>query len=311
VAIELRETVPESARIYLKSEFGPISNDWPAVSFSKNSVGVKLRSAYNPATDLIVYVGTSNPATTENPKHRRRLLSAVRIDPHTIYDTRDLIPAKRWEESQEKYRGRWDKSFPVLKAWEFSDFPSAPDTLGAAYTRLGFMENRGNVVELIGAEKTPLSSLSVLEVQLVLQDKAKVFEDKRDFKNLPFELRRFLGILRDRLKDRVKASGTQSSRTTPIRFLDADIDILLGKKWEGQRQRCALCDGKIELRASNRLLQGSVDRIDSACPWYDEKNLQITHLACNLAKNDATNEEFEEWLAIARFEAVSEAEAIK
>jgi hypothetical protein len=46
------------------------------------------------------------------------------------------------------------------------------------------------------------------------------------------------------------------------------------------------------------MLQCSPDRIDSNNPSYSGDNLQITHLACNLGKNDCTSEEFEEWLQL-------------
>ena len=65
---------PES-RFFLKSEWGPISEKWPALSFSKRSVGDYLNREYNPARDFILYAGTSNPERTEIPGHRQRLLS--------------------------------------------------------------------------------------------------------------------------------------------------------------------------------------------------------------------------------------------
>jgi len=48
------------------------------------------------------------------------------------------------------------------------------------------------------------------------------------------------------------------------------------------------------------LLQASADRIDSALPNYDAKNIHITNLGCNLAKNDVSMAEFAEWLTIVR-----------
>jgi len=45
---------------------------------------------------------------------------------------------------------------------------------------------------------------------------------------------------------------------------------------------------------TKKLLQVSPDRKDSKNPSYSDDNLQITHLACNLAKNDGSTEDFKE-----------------
>jgi hypothetical protein len=55
------------SRFFLKSEWGPISAYWPALSFSKRSVGEYLNKEYNPARDFIIYAGTSDP---EGPRTR-------------------------------------------------------------------------------------------------------------------------------------------------------------------------------------------------------------------------------------------------
>ena len=52
------------------------------------------------------------------------------------------------------------------------------------------------------------------------------------------------------------------------------------------------------LDTTKKLLQVSPDRRDSSNPSYGPENLQITHLACNLAKNDGTTQDFEEWLQL-------------
>jgi len=84
-------------------------------------------------------------------------------------------------------------------------------------------------------------------------------------------------------------------RTLPV---GTDLVALLHKKWLEQNQRCALCDQLVRLDTEKKLLQCSPDRKDSKNPSYGDDNLQITHLACNLAKNDGTTEDFEEWLEL-------------
>ena len=79
--MRLSDVVGKDGRIWVKSEWGPASDYWPAVSFSKRTVGDYLRQEFRPGRDAIVYIGTSNPATTERPEHRQRLLSAINIEP--------------------------------------------------------------------------------------------------------------------------------------------------------------------------------------------------------------------------------------
>jgi hypothetical protein len=96
-------------------------------------------------------------------------------------------------------------------------------------------------------------------------------------------------------------SGRVVRRELPSRSLPVGTDLiaLLYTKLIGQENLCALCGQPIQLDTSKKLLQCSPDRIDSQNPSYGENNLQITHLACNLAKNDGSTEEFEEWLQCA------------
>ena len=59
----------------------------------------------------------------------------------------------------------------------------------------------------------------------------------------------------------------------------------------------------IVVRCDNRMLQPSVDRIDSANGAYDATNVQITHPACNLAKNKYGSGDFAEWLRTIKSDA--------
>jgi hypothetical protein len=73
----LQDVAGPESKFFLKSEWGPASDDWPAVSFSKQSVGRRMRGIYDPARDFVIYVGTTNPVNTPDPAHRSRLLSLV------------------------------------------------------------------------------------------------------------------------------------------------------------------------------------------------------------------------------------------
>lgn len=111
------------------------------------------------------------------------------------------------------------------------------------------------------------------------------------------------------ISGRVGGSGTVVARVQPFRSAppaNTDLLMLLIKKWFEQGKRCGLCMGRLRPNARNPLLQPSPDRIDSRNPSYDDRNLSITHLACNLAKNKFSVEQFEEWMGVLRGEDVDE-----
>jgi hypothetical protein len=305
--MQLSEVVGKDGRIWVKSEWGPASDYWPAVSFSKRTVGDYLRQEFRPGRDVIVYIGTSNPATTERPEHRRRLLSAVNIEPKQILETRDCIPAESWEKAQMEFRGRWLWSMPALDIWEIAGFPLAHDVVPVAYRQLGQFANRGKVVELDGQELDAVFALEVSAVDFVRPKNAGKFVQTRSFLNLSPEIRREIGRMAAGILGRVAASGTERTSVNPTRLMtEPDIHIMLGTKWQEQKGRCFLCQGPLLPGTQNYLLQASPDRTDSQDVAYSKENARITHLGCNLAKNKVTLTEFEDWLAVVRGELLDE-----
>ncbi len=58
----------------------------------------------------------------------------------------------------------------------------------------------------------------------------------------------------------------------------------------------------------NKLLKISGDRKDSSLGDYGPTNYQLVHNACNLAKNDANELDFDEWLRVVRASVEDEME---
>jgi hypothetical protein len=219
-----------------------------------------------------------------------------------IRETRTLVPADSWERAQREYGERWEWSFIVSRAWNIVAFPSAPDLIPNSYRLLGSLENLGNVVEILPADREALLALEITPVTLHLQPAATAFDDKRAIINADPALSREVGRMVAALLDRERRGGSESVRVNPVRFVESDMHIILHKKWSEQNGNCALCRGNMVKGATNKLLQASVDRIDSQNAKYDLQNIQITHLGCNLAKNDVTMMEFAEWLAVLKGE---------
>jgi hypothetical protein len=171
----LRDVIASNGRIFLKSEWGPISDEWPAVSFTRSAVGNRLRNEFQPDRDVILYVGTSGETTRES-RHRRRLLSALKVEPNAIYETRQLVPAESWANAQRSYKGRWQYSMAVRRAWDFVDVPSAPEVIPHTYRRLGTIPALGNVVQIDPLEREAVLDFALIPVTLQLQSAGTSFD---------------------------------------------------------------------------------------------------------------------------------------
>lgn len=103
-------------------------------------------------------------------------------------------------------------------------------------------------------------------------------------------------------ENRVALAGTERTGQNPPRFMpnSTDTHALLKQRWREQNGICALCQRVIPLRAENKLLRMSLDRMDSMNKNYDCQNTRFTHLACNLGKSDATIEEWDAYLDMIR-----------
>ena len=102
------------------------------------------------------------------------------------------------------------------------------------------------------------------------------------------------------IERRVKSGGELSVRVNPLRTAPnlSETTLLLIRKWSvDQDAKCALCKGPL-IPTAHKMLQPSPDRIDSDNGAYDNANLQVTHLACNWAKNQYGASAFADWLAV-------------
>jgi hypothetical protein len=115
------------------------------------------------------------------------------------------------------------------------------------------------------------------------------------------------------IRNRAAASGNESTRTNPLRTAlgRAELKELLHRLWEEQRGLCKLCGAPIAPGEPNPMLQMSPDRIVSSDGSYGENNLQVVHMACNLAKNRFTGSQFDEWLASVRSVTIASWDAIR
>jgi hypothetical protein len=284
----------QDSRFFLKSEYGPLSSDWPVVAFTSRSLGARLQSDFRPEADFIVYTGTGG-ATTLDPAHRGRILSLVRIDTTEIHTTSDLIADHSWEWARQEYPGQWENCFEAVEGWNFVPFPGSREALPSSYPLMGQYPHRGGVLEITGADRSSLLKLPI--TPLLLRQFSHKDHPPAD-PDLLAEARRIANLI----FARVSISGETVQRTAPERTAPEDLVPNIHALLQALPLVCYLCGGVMQIRPKNRLLQPSPDRVDSSIGDYGPENLRLAHLACNLGKNAASVEEFKEWLGLLRDE---------
>jgi hypothetical protein len=297
-SLTIASVAQPASRFFLKSEYGPVSSEWPVVAFSAKAVGSKLQNEFNPDVDFIVYTGTGGSATLD-PAHRGRLLSVLRVDTSEMLQTKEEISESNWQWAQTAYPGQWECCFRAGEAWQISDLPRSTDIVSDSYSKMGLYPNRGNVLEITGADRTALLKLRLSSISLVNptgNESSKGQAPKMDEKQLLDEAKRIANLI----YARVAVSGNTLERTAPERTAPDGLVLAVRDLLRVTPLACYLCGGLMEIAPQNKLLQPSPDRIDSGLGDYGPLNLKLAHLACNLGKNAASVAEYHEWLKIMR-----------
>lgn len=286
------------SRFFLKSEYGPISPDWPVVAFTSKHLGSKLQSDFRDDKDFIVYTGTGNDATGDLA-HRSRLLSLVRIDTSEILATKDLIAQQSLHWAQQNYPGKWESCFRATEAWRIHHFPSSRDVVPLSFSQMGRHPYRGGVLEITGKDRAALLTLRLARISLTNLEPANSSAHTGaglDEASLLEEARRIASLI----FARVTISGSTVERVAPERTAPNDLVFVIRDLLRVEPLLCYLCGGPMQVRPKNRLLQPSPDRIDSTIGHYGPKTMKLAHMACNFGKNAASVVEFEEWIRVVR-----------
>lgn len=304
--MRVSDMMKPDGRVFLKSEWGQISDEWPCVSFTKRSVGDRLRREFVSGRDILIYVGTTNTEMTRQPEHRSRLISAVTIEPNQILETRKIVPPHAWAKSNAQWGDRWPHSMAVLAAANMvgPPYPAARDIIPIAYRSFGEVANRGGVVEAFGDERKAVMGLELEPLTLNLREDVLNYLGLRGAFSAEIDqsVKQEAYRMAQLIIDRVKRGGEVGVKVNPLRSSPnlSDLNALLVQKWSEQAGRCALCGGALTAKGGNKMLQPSADRTDSGNGAYDDANVAITHLACNLAKNSYGVDDFEDWLSVLR-----------
>lgn len=298
--MKLRDLATTESKLFLKSEYGPLSKDWPVVAFTVPALKNKLDREYRTGRDFIVYTGTGGP-NTESERDRGRLLSVVDVDTTKTYRTQEVIPAESWDWAASKYPGQWEYAFRALRGWDIASRPWTGEVIPTSYSKMGHYPHRSTVLEVRDADREAL-----LDIELIPLENIDIVSNK-DLIGVPELLRdenRTLNQEATRLADlvwsRVRLSGQVVQAIAPIRSAPTDLLLQIANLLCQKPLTCALCGGLMTLQPKNKLLQPSGDRKDSSNTDYGPSNYQLVHLACNLGKNSASEEDFQGWLDVVR-----------
>jgi hypothetical protein len=295
----VRDLIGVRSRLYAKSEWGPASAEWPALSFSRRAVANAFSGIYTRGSDFVISIGTSNPKDTLDPAHRQRLLSIVDVEPKVIVSTADLVDPEAWKRAQQGHPDRWKLSMPIVRGWSFDAFPEARRAMTATYQKFTNPTTRGRPIPVEGADRATLLGLAITPTEIPprIDERLRKTIIPGD-KLLNQELTRII----DNILNAVTRAGTPRTGLYPDRHSMnfSDLFQLLKDTWNRQEGRCNLCEGTITLGEENPLLKMSPDRIDSSNKAYDASNVHLVHVGCNLAKNAASLDEWQEYLDVVR-----------
>lgn len=293
----LGDLIGPTTRLYAKSEWAPAGPLWPALSFSQRGVANRFGSIYTRGTDFVITVGTGDPNDTQDPAHRRRLLSLVDVAPNILVSTSELVDPEAWQRAQQTHPERWKLSMPIVRCWTFTDFPYARTDMATTYRKFGNPTNRGRPIRVDDSDRTTLLALPLTPVDIPPYIEQRLHPIPAD-RLLNQEFTRVI----EHILGSVARAGTERSGVYPERISLSFVDLLrlFGELWNRQHGRCNLCNAAIVPGEENLLLRLSADRIDSANKRYDETNVHLTHVGCNLAKSSAPLQDWQEFLGVLR-----------
>ena len=281
-----------NSRVFLKSEYGPVSQDWPAASFSDVQYAKQLAAIMKADQDLILFSGTQSQPTPE--QYQGKLMCIFHVYPGPPIDSGLVVDPAALAAFQGGDKKRFAFSLPTSVAWSLPELPSARKLLGETYSRIGLGTSRQSYVEVPRERIDRLRALLVQRIPIATPQlhEAGLLTPQN-------ELDRHLSQMLARLLARAQQSGAEQTREVPTRIVEL-TKAQLRDMWDKQQGRCRLCGALIPLDTANPLLLPSADRLDNGNVHYSIENTQLTHRACNLGRNIGSVEQFNEWLDITR-----------
>lgn len=289
----LRDILAPDAKIWAHPVWGPIGPKDRVRAFGKEQVARRLEREAQYDRDMILSIGVGT-VKRSLPKELTGCLLDISTFVPRVMRTEDIIGREQYQrwmvELAENADARWPWGVPVVRAWRIPAHPHADDLLpGLRRERFVYHHPELMTTRLSTNEINRILDLTVepIEFEVAITDESGLAAQKRASERV----RRWASSLAQAVAARCRGSRAGYVALRPgFETNESDLHLLIGKLIQDQKERCALCGGALDLsEAPNRLAQPSADRIDGSIKVYEQKNLQITHLACNLGKNKSSN----------------------
>jgi hypothetical protein len=286
--LKLGEILKPESRVWAKPVWSLPTPGARVIAFGREHLARHLERSARPEVDYVLNVGTTGEKTRD-PAHRRKLLSITSLVPQ-VMRTIDIIGPEQYAIWIEKHGRGWDWGLPAKSAWIIRDLPESDGVIPGLQTKFGYGSGEVGVPELSKEEIGRLADLEIVpfEFSVPIFDPKGVAALAESTRTERLAVGRMVALIRSR----VMRSGRDQLSISPTRTIsETDLHLMLTTVASRQKWRCAVCDGPIDKGGeTNRLAQPSPDRIRSDLDSYDEDNIQVTHLACNLAKNNQSDE---------------------
>jgi hypothetical protein len=292
--MKLRDVVRQDQLCWGDIAFGPVSGEWPAISFARGTNAVSQLRKLKPGGAIVsVCVGSHAPA------FRDRVTGVMTAHDFTAL-TAQLVEPSTYQRSAEEFgHDRWPSSIAIRQAWRFAKAPFLSEITdipreitmtrgrylapldGQIYSRLADLEveeielYRSSYYNLLVAQPTRAAHRQAGYVPSAPKDIQGVIEGK---------VKAVFAAARD--QGRLVCRFEQADRR--VSMSELDLSLVIWELWEAQNGRCAYCTVPLETQG---LAQVSIDRIDNSNREYGQHNVQLTCWECNRGKGPATDEE--------------------
>jgi hypothetical protein len=290
---KLHEILTAGAKIWAHPAWGPIDPKERVRGFGKEKVARRLEGEGQYDQDMILNIGVGTPKRDLPKALTGRLLDVATFVPK-VMRTQDIIGTeqyRRWIESRGRLEA-WPWGLPVVRAWRIPLQPLADEVLPGLRRDRFIYHHPEQMTPLLSTEEIGLiGGLQVepVEFEVSIADESGLAAQAKATNRV----RRWAQRLADAVAQRCRGTRAGYVVLRPgFETNETDLYLEINKLILDQRERCRLCGGLLDLsEPPNRLAQPSADRIDSSLKVDDRTNLQITHLACNLGKNECPNAE--------------------
>src|ERR1700722_14047112 len=120
--LTLGEILHPKANIWLRPEFGRLSEEWPVMAFRNHATLLELGNQYQRGLDIIISTGIIDELTAT--EYQSPLLAAVICEPKQDIPTRRIVPKASLDRHLKRWgKEKWPHCFPLLCVYHFAPVP--------------------------------------------------------------------------------------------------------------------------------------------------------------------------------------------